>query len=85
MEFIFESTKYLAIIALIALIHKYGFPELPAPPSRIYQIASRDLTYCGRYDDRTAVSIRYWIYAILAAFYTEESKDSIEGRTAYLS
>lgn len=85
MEFVFESTKYLAIIALIALIYKYGFPELPTRPSRIYRIASRDLTYCGRYDERTAVSIRYWIYAILAAFYTEESKDTIYDPYAWLS
>lgn len=85
MEFIFESTKYLTVMALIVLIFLKCFPELPERLPRIYQNASRDLTYVGRYDERTTVSIRYWIYAILAAFYTEDTEDTVYDPYAWLS
>lgn len=72
---IYELTRCLAVAALCCLVLYKCTPELPEKHSSIYEVASRELIYVGRYDERTTISVKYWIYAILAAFYTEDAEN----------
>lgn len=65
----FTLTKYTAIVTLIYLICYQLLLAWPEPKYPIYQIASQDLSTVGRYDARTSISIKYWIYAIVAYYY----------------
>lgn len=82
---IYELTRCAAVTILCCLILYNGIPELPEKKSSIYEVASRELIYVGRYDERTTISVKYWIYAILAAFYTADVEDATYDPYLWLS
>ena len=79
---LFEWLRLILLYVVSPIIISLGFPRFPDGiiyGSNIRKIASRDLTYIGRYDKRLTVSVKYWIYSIeVAAYKKDKSADVID-------
>lgn len=72
---VFEWIRIVELYVTIFIIVFMIFPKLPdgseLQNDKIAEIAKRDLSHLGRYDERLTVSVKYWVFAIEVALYYE--------------
>lgn len=69
MEIIYEYVKLTCLILIVYMIGYNIYTAFPKSKTNIRDIATRNLAVIGRYDYRTTISVRFWIYSIEVAVY----------------